>query len=109
MNLADFLGRGSLKFTVHIFTFASIRQNAGSKRYPCEEGAFPPELATDLHEDMAAEQKARATYENLINLTDDPDLADGLKFLREREVVHFQRFGETLNHLQGYMNGKKFY
>jgi hypothetical protein len=63
----------------------------------------------DLHEDMAAEQKARATYENLINLTDDPDLADGLKFLREREVVHFQRFGETLNHLQGYMNGKKFY
>ncbi|MGB4504188.1 MAG: manganese catalase family protein, partial [Syntrophaceticus sp.] len=63
----------------------------------------------DLHEDMAAEQKARATYENLINLTDDPDLADGLKFLREREVVHFQRFGETLDHLQGYMNGKKFY
>ncbi len=63
----------------------------------------------DLHEDMAAEQKARATYENLINLTDDLDLADGLKFLREREIVHFQRFGETLDHLQGYMNGKKYY
>lgn len=48
----------------------------------------------DLHEDLAAEQKARATYENLINLADDPDVIDPLRFLREREVVHFQRFGE---------------
>jgi len=63
----------------------------------------------DLHEDMAAEEKARATYENLINLTDDPDLIDVLRFLRQREVVHFQRFGETLDHLQGYMNSKKFF
>lgn len=62
----------------------------------------------DLHEDMAAEQKARATYEHLINLTDDPCLIDGLKFLREREVVHFQRFGEVLDHVQEHMNGKKF-
>jgi spore coat protein JC len=52
----------------------------------------------DLHEDMAAEQKARATYENLINLTSDPDPTDGLRFLRQREVVHFQHFGETLDH-----------
>ena len=63
----------------------------------------------DLHEDMAAEQKARATYENLINLTDDVDLQDGLKFLREREVVHFQRFGETLDYVQGYMDSKKVF
>lgn len=63
----------------------------------------------DLTEDMAAEQKARVTYENLIRLTDDPDLADGLKFLREREVVHFQRFGETLDHIQGYLDGKKIF
>jgi len=61
----------------------------------------------DLHEDMAAEQKARATYENLIKLTDDVDLIDGLKFLREREVVHFQRFGETLDYIQGYMDSRK--
>jgi len=54
----------------------------------------------DLTEDMAAEQKARATYENLIHLTDDPLVKDVLKFLREREVVHFQRFGETLNDIQ---------
>jgi len=54
----------------------------------------------DLHEDMAAEQKARATYEWLINEAhDDPDLVDTLKFLREREVVHFQRFGEALNNV----------
>lgn len=49
----------------------------------------------DLHEDLAAEQKARATYEHLLNLSDDPDVIDPLRFLREREVVHFQRFGEN--------------
>ena len=54
----------------------------------------------DLHEDMAAEQKARATYENLIKLTDDQDIKDVLKFSREREIVHFQRFGEALMDVQ---------
>jgi spore coat protein JC len=54
----------------------------------------------DLHEDMAAEQKARSTYENLIHLTDEQDIKEILKFLREREVVHFQRFGECLEHVQ---------
>ena len=63
----------------------------------------------DLHEDLAAEQKARATYENLINLADDPDVIDPLRFLREREVVHFQRFGEALNLVQLKMAQKKFY
>ncbi|WP_066636632.1 manganese catalase family protein [Desulfolucanica intricata] len=64
---------------------------------------------TDLHEDMAAEQKARTTYEHLIHLTDDPALKDGLRFLREREVVHFQRFGEALNDVQEFMNSKKIF
>lgn len=63
----------------------------------------------DLHEDLAAEQKARATYENLINMADDPDVIDPLKFLREREVVHFQRFGETLRIVQDKLAEKKFY
>jgi len=63
----------------------------------------------DLHEDMAAEQKARATYEWLINLSDDPDLNDTLRFLREREVVHFQRFGETLQIVQEYLDTRKVY
>lgn len=63
----------------------------------------------DLHENMAAEQKARATYNWLINLSDDPQVTDVLRFLREREVVHFQRFGELLNHVQDFMLEKKCY
>lgn len=63
----------------------------------------------DLTEDMAAEQKARATYEHLIHLTDDQGIIDTLRFLREREVVHFQRFGETLDYVQALMNEKKYY
>ena len=61
---------------------------------------------TDLHENMAAEQKARSTYEYLINLSDDPGVTDALKFLREREVVHFQRFGETLDLVQHFLNSR---
>lgn len=64
---------------------------------------------TDLHEDMAAEQKARTTYEHLIRLSDDPGVKDTLKFLREREVVHFQRFGEALNEVQEEMTRKKVF
>lgn len=64
---------------------------------------------TDLHEDMAAEQKARSTYEWLINLSDDPDVTDVLRFLRAREIVHFQRFGEALDLVQDHMNSKAFY
>ena len=63
----------------------------------------------DLHEDLAAEQKARATYERLILLTDDPGIKDTLRFLREREVVHFQRFGEALNDVQAVLGSKKLY
>ncbi|NPV89381.1 MAG: manganese catalase family protein [Firmicutes bacterium] len=64
---------------------------------------------TDIYENMAAEQKARSTYEWLINLSDDPGATDTLKFLRSREVVHFQRFGEMLNQLYEYYQSKKFY
>ena len=64
----------------------------------------------DLQEDLAAEQKARATYEKLIDLCRDyPDVVDPLKFLREREVVHFQRFGEALRGVQDKLATKKFY
>lgn len=64
---------------------------------------------TDLHEDLAAEQKARTTYENLLRLADDPDVRDPLKFLREREIVHFQRFGEGLRLAEDRLNSKNFY
>ncbi|MCH5208448.1 MAG: manganese catalase family protein [Oscillospiraceae bacterium] len=54
----------------------------------------------DLTEDLAAEQKARATYDNILRLSDDPDVNEVIKFLRQREVIHFQRFGELLDHYQ---------
>ena len=53
------------------------------------------DILTDLNEDLAAEQKARTTYDNILRLTDDPDVRDPIKFLREREIVHYQRFGDT--------------
>lgn len=64
---------------------------------------------TDLYEDLAAEQKARSTYEYLIRMTDDPDVLEPLKFLREREIVHFQRFGEALRIVQDYLQEKKVF
>lgn len=64
----------------------------------------------NLQEDLAAEQKARATYEKLIDLcADDPDVVDPLRFLREREVVHFQRFGEALRNIQDKLAQKRFF
>ena len=87
--------------------------------YPQAAAGYPYTAATiavkgdpiaDLQEDLAAEQKARATYEKLIDLcADDPDVIDPLKFLREREVVHFQRFGEALRGVQDKLAEKKFY
>lgn len=64
---------------------------------------------TDLVEDMAAEQKARTTYDNILRLADDPDVRDPIKFLRQREVVHFQRFGEGLRITQDNLNSRNFY
>lgn len=64
----------------------------------------------DLHEDMAAEQKARLTYDNILRLSkDNPDVYDAIKFLREREIVHYQRFGEALRIMQDNLDAKNFY
>ncbi|MBR3755724.1 MAG: manganese catalase family protein [Firmicutes bacterium] len=64
---------------------------------------------TDLTEDLAAEQKARTTYDNIIRMVDDPDVLDPIRFLREREIVHFQRFGEALRMVQDELDSKNFY
>ena len=64
---------------------------------------------TDLAEDMGAEQKARTTYDNILRISDDPDVNDVIKFLREREVVHFQRFGEAVQLLRDKLNQKNVY
>ena len=67
------------------------------------------DVITDLTEDMGAEQKARTTYDNILRLSDDPDVNDVIRFLREREVVHFQRFGEALRLATERMNQKNVY
>ena len=86
--------------------------------YPAAAAGFPFDAlsfaskgdpVTDLTEDLAAEQKARTTYDNLLRLVDDPDVREPLKFLREREVVHFQRFGEALRTVQDNLNAKNYY
>ena len=63
----------------------------------------------DLHEDLAAEMKAKTTYDNILRLSDDPDVNDAIRFLREREIVHYQRFGELLRRVQDQLNSKNFY
>ncbi len=67
------------------------------------------DVLADLHEDLAAEQKARVTYDNLIRLCDDPDVLDPLRYLREREIVHYQRFGDALRITKDQLNSKNFY
>jgi spore coat protein JC len=67
------------------------------------------DIITDLNEDLAAEQKARTTYDNILRLVDDPDVRDPIKFLREREIVHYQRFGDALRLVQDTLDSKNFY
>lgn len=86
--------------------------------YPTAASGFPWSAASmqvkgdpiaDLTEDLAAEQKARVTYDNILRLSDDPDVNDVIKFLREREIVHFQRFGEALQNLRQRLDQKNVY
>ena len=67
------------------------------------------DILTDLNEDLAAEQKARTTYDNILRLADDPDVRDPIKFLREREIVHYQRFGDSIRIAQDHLDSKNFY
>jgi len=67
------------------------------------------DVIADLTEDLAAEQKARVTYDNILRLSDDPDVNDVIKFLRAREIVHFQRFGEAMQLLREKLNQKNVY
>ena len=86
--------------------------------YPTAASGFPWSAASmavkgdpiaDLTEDLAAEQKARATYDTILRLSDDPDVNDAIKFLREREIVHFQRFGEAMELLRQKLDEKNGY
>lgn len=100
---------------LHVDTLYAVH---GRAVYPSDSNGVPFTAAyiesmedpiANLNENLAAEQKARATYEYLIRMADDPDVIDPLRFLREREVVHYQRFGEALRIVQEVMGSKKFY
>jgi len=67
------------------------------------------DVLTDLHEDLAAEQKARTTYDNILRLITDPEIVDPIRFLREREIIHYQRFGEAMVRVQERLDSKNFY
>ncbi|MBE6600895.1 MAG: manganese catalase family protein [Ruminococcaceae bacterium] len=67
------------------------------------------DVFADLNEDLAAEQKARVTYDNLLRLIDDPDVLDPIRYLREREIVHYQRFADAIRITQDHLNSKNFY
>ena len=84
-------------------------QAASSVPFTSLEFQSKGDVFADLHEDLAAEQKARKTYDNLLRLIDDPDVRDPIKFLREREIVHFQRFGEGLEIVKESLDCKNFY
>lgn len=86
--------------------------------YPTAASGFPfsaasmavkGDIITDLHEDLAAEQKARTTYDNILRYCDDPDVKDPIRFLRQREIVHYQRFGEALRIVTDKLDSKNFY
>lgn len=85
-------------------------QSAAGVPFTAAYLACKGDIIANLQEDLAAEQKARATYEKLIDLCrDEPDVVDPLRFLRQREIVHFQRFGEALRGVQDKLAEKKFY
>ena len=99
-------------------SFASYFIDHTTGVYPTAASGFPWNAASmavkgdpiaDLTEDLAAEQKARVTYDNILRLSDDPDVNNVIKFLREREIVHFQRFGEAIQLLREKLNKKNVY
>ena len=96
---------------VHFVTHTAGVYPAGANGMPYSAGSMQSKGDTiaDLMEDMAAEQKARVTYDNILRLVDDPDVRDPIKFLREREIVHFQRFGEGLRTVTDRLNSKNYY
>ena len=94
-------------FTDH--TVGVYPVDASGVPYAAATFASKGDIITDLHEDMAAEQKARTTYDNLLRLSDDADVTDVLRFLREREIVHYQRFGEGLVRTTERLNSRNYY
>lgn len=90
-------------------TLALWPQAAGGVPFNANQFQSKGDIITDLTEDLAAEQKARTTYDNILRLVKDSEVAEPIKFLRAREIVHFQRFGEALRIVQENLDSKNFY
>ena len=84
-------------------------QAAGGVPFTANQFQSKGDVVTDLHEDMAAEQKARTTYDNILRVVTDYEVCEPIKFLREREIVHYQRFGEVLRIAQERLDSRNFY
>lgn len=117
--LVNQLTRGTNAKCVKESGFADYFINHSTGVYPANSNGSPfnamaiavsGDPITDLNEDLAAEQKARATYDNILRLSDDPDVNDVIKFLRAREIAHYQRFGEALRRVEEKLtDNNKFY
>ena len=94
-------------FTDH--TLGVYPQSAAGQPFTAAYIGVKGDPITDLHENLAAEQKARTTYENLLHLADDPDVKDVLRYLRQREIVHYQRFAEALGMVRDKLDERNFY
>lgn len=108
LNMEQIKASGFDKYFVD-HTTGIYPQAASGLPYTAAAMQSKGDLLADLHENLAAEQKARTTYDNILRLVDDPDVADPIKFLREREVVHYQRFGEGLRLATDRLDAKNYY
>ena len=108
MTMEELKASGFDKYYVD-HTLGIWPQAAGGIPFNACEFQVKGDPITDLFEDMAAEQKARSTYDNILRMIKDPDIVDPIRFLREREIVHFQRFGEALRIVQDELDFKNFY
>lgn len=108
MNIEDVKNSGMDAYYID-HTTALWPQAAGGVPFNACEFQSKGDAITDLHENLAAEQKARTTYDNILRLVDNPEVRDPIKFLRAREIVHFQRFGEALEKTKESLNPNNFY
>lgn len=108
LDIAQIQASGFDKYFVD-HTLGIYPQSAGGVPYTATMMQSKGDALTDIHEDMAAEQKARTVYDNILLLVDDPDIIAPIRFLRAREIVHYQRFGEALGIIQDNLNSKNFY
>ena len=108
MSIAEIEQSGLDKYFVD-HTNNVYPQSAGGVPYSVESISVSGDAIADLSEDLAAEQKARLSYDNILRFLDDPDVIDPIRFLREREIVHFQRFGDAMADVQDHLDCRNFY